>query len=78
MGLIRARENFCYIECDTPNCNRKMEHVDVKILLQVARLCGWERRGTEWICPECVKKEESFRKSGRRAKSKKKKKVIQV
>jgi hypothetical protein len=35
-------------------------------------LCGWEGRGDQWICPECVNKEKSPRRSGRPTRSKKK------
>jgi len=55
MGLIRTMGGFCYVECDTRNCNKKMEHVDEKLLRQLAGLCGWENRGTEWTCPTCAK-----------------------
>jgi len=54
-----------------------MEHIDETLLRQLAGLCGWESRGNEWICPECVKKEKSGRPSGRAIKSKKKR-VIQL
>ena len=77
MGLIRTMGGFCYVECDTRNCNKKMEHVDERLLRELAGLCGWESRGNEWICPECVKKEESSRRSGRPTKSKKKN-VVQL
>jgi hypothetical protein len=71
MGLIRTIGNFCYVECDSRNCTKKMEHVDVKLLRQMAGLCGWEGKGNQWICPECVKKAKSSRRSGRSTKSKK-------
>ena len=54
MGLIRTMGNFCYVECDAGNCTKKMEHVDERLLLQLAGLCGWETRGKEWICPNCA------------------------
>jgi hypothetical protein len=77
MGLIRTMGGFCYVECDTRNCTKKMEHIDERLLLQLAGLCGWEGRGDQWICPECVNKEKSRRRSGRPTKSKKKT-VIQL
>ncbi len=55
MGLIRTMGGFCYVECDTRNCTKKMEHVDEKLLRQLAGLCGWENRGNEWTCPNCAK-----------------------
>ena len=54
MGLIRTMGGFCYVECDTRNCTKKMEHVDEKLLRELAGLCGWEMRGNEWICQNCV------------------------
>ncbi len=57
MGVIRTLSNFCFIECDTAGCNRKMEHVDEKILKQLAKLCNWENDAEQWICPECAQKE---------------------
>jgi hypothetical protein len=77
MGLIRTMGKFCHVECDTRNCNKKMEHIDERVLQQLAGLCGWERRRKQWICPECVNKEKSQRRSGRPTKSKKKT-VIQL
>ena len=54
MGLIRTMGGFCYVECDTRNCSKKMEHVDERLLRELARLCGWKGRGNEWICPKCT------------------------
>jgi hypothetical protein len=54
MGLIRTASRFCYIECDHWNCTKKMEHIDEKLLGQLARLCGWERKDNRWICPSCA------------------------
>ena len=54
MGLIRTMGQFCYVECDTRNFNKKMEHVDETLLRQLAGLCGWENRGHQWICPNCA------------------------
>jgi hypothetical protein len=54
MGLIRTMGGFCFIECDTRNCTKKVEHVDEKLLRELAVLCGWERRGNQWICPDCA------------------------
>jgi len=72
MGLIRTMGKFCYVECDARDCSHKMEHVDERLLRQLAGLCGWESRGDRWICPECVKKEKSWRRSGRPTKFEKK------
>ena len=51
MGLIRTMGQFCNVECDTRNCNKKMEHVDERLLRQLAGLCGWENRDHQWTCP---------------------------
>ncbi len=62
MGIIRTMGKFCYVECDLPNCNRKMEHIDEKVLKELAKLCGWMNRGNQWICPECTAKTKKKRK----------------
>jgi len=56
MGLIKTISNFCYIECDMSNCNRKMEHIDEVILKQLAALCNWENQDGQWVCPDCLNK----------------------
>jgi hypothetical protein len=55
MGLIWTTSGFCYVECDTRNCNKKVEHLDEGRLRELAGLCGWENRGNEWTCPNCAK-----------------------
>ncbi len=55
MGLITTAGKYCYVQCDHLNCNRKMEHVDLKLLKDLAKLCGWEHRGDEWTCPSCAR-----------------------
>jgi hypothetical protein len=68
MGLIRAAGNLCYVECDIRNCTKKIEHIDERVLHKLAGWSGWESRGNQWICPECVKKErvlEAVRKINR-------------
>ena len=57
MGIIRTMGGYCYIECDTQNCNKKVEQNDEKALKQLAKLCNWENRGERWICPECLAKQ---------------------
>jgi len=54
MGMIRTLGNFCYVECDARDCTKKMEHVDETLLRQLAGLCGWESKGDQWICPNCL------------------------
>jgi hypothetical protein len=53
MGLITTVGNYCYVQCDGRNCNKKMEHVDLKLLKDLAHLCGWENSGDRWTCPGC-------------------------
>jgi hypothetical protein len=55
MGLIATAGKYCYVQCDRRNCTRKMEHVDVKLLQELAGLCGWENSGTQWTCPDCAR-----------------------
>lgn len=62
MGIIRTMGKFCYVECDLPNCNKKMEHIDEKILKELAKLCGWVNRGNQWTCPECSERTKKKRK----------------
>ena len=75
MGIVRTMGTFCYVQCDMRNCGKKYEHIDEKLLLQMAALCGWEKRKELWVCPECVEKEMS-RKKIRRATAPKKKTEI--
>jgi hypothetical protein len=53
MGLVTTVGNYCYVQCDRRNCNKKMEHVDLKLLKDLARLCGWERSDSQWTCTSC-------------------------
>jgi hypothetical protein len=62
MGIIRTMGKFCYVECDLPNCNKKMEHIDEKVLKELAKLCGWMNRGTQWMCPECSERTKQQQK----------------
>ena len=62
MGIIRTMGKFCYVECDLPNCNKKMEHIDEKVLKELAKLCGWMNRGNQWLCPECSERTKKPRK----------------
>lgn len=67
MGLITTMGKFCYVECDAPNCSKKMEHIDLKILRELADLCGWQNSGDRWVCPQCA---ENTSKPGRKKASK--------
>jgi hypothetical protein len=62
MGIIRTMGKFCYVECDQPNCNKKMEHIDEKVLKELAKLCGWMNRGNQWVCPGCAEETKKKRK----------------
>ena len=54
MGVVTTSGNYCYVQCDRLNCNRKMEHVDLKLLKDLAKLCGWKRNADRWACPTCA------------------------
>ncbi len=73
MALVRTIGTFCYIACDRRNCTRKIEQNDEEALLQLAKICGWERRGDRWVCSECVKKEPP--KTGKKKSSKSQRKA---
>jgi hypothetical protein len=63
MGLVTTVGNYCYVQCDRRNCNKKLEHVDLKLLKELARVCGWERSGTQWTCPTCSERAEAGKAS---------------
>ena len=66
MGIVsNAWAKFGYVKCDGPNCNKKLDVSDLKMLEQVALLSGWKNRGDRWICPICAEKDEALRKSTR-------------
>jgi len=56
MSLVTTMGKYCFIACDGPNCNKKIEHVDQKILKQLVRLCGWYPSDDEWFCSDCAAK----------------------
>jgi hypothetical protein len=56
MGLITTAGKYCYVQCDRRNCNRKMEHVDLNHLKDLAKLCGWQNDSDQWTCPDCVER----------------------
>ena len=56
MSLVTTTGKYCYIQCDRRNCNRKMEHVDLNLLKDLAKLCGWKKDANRWTCPECVER----------------------
>lgn len=68
MGLVTTVGNYCYIQCDRRNCNKKMEHVDLKLLKDLARLCGWESSGSRWTCPSCSEQPEESKPSKKKRK----------
>jgi hypothetical protein len=63
MGIIRTMGKFCYVECDQSNCNKKIEHIDEKVLKELAKLCGWMNRGNQWVCPGCAEETKKKRKT---------------
>lgn len=66
MGLVTTMGKYCFITCDGPHCSKKIEHLDTDQVKQLARLCGWERHGEQWICPACAEKLEEDTLPGRR------------
>ncbi len=56
MGLVTTTGKYCFIECDGPSCSRKIEHIDPEQLKELVKLCGWKRRGDQWVCPACAAK----------------------
>ena len=56
MGLVRTMGKFCFVQCDTPYCNKKMENNDEKMLKDLAKACGWANKGEQWTCPDCKEK----------------------
>ena len=68
MPFVTTMSHYCFLECDRPGCNRKMEHSDEKALKKLAAVCGWENKGEEWICPKCVEEIRSKKHLGRRSK----------
>lgn len=55
MAFVTTTSRYCFVECDRTGCNRKMEHSDPTALKRLASVCGWDRKGDEWLCPNCVK-----------------------
>ena len=56
MALVVTNDQFCYLECDHPECNRKIEHSDERMLLRLADWSGWKRIENQWLCKSCSKK----------------------
>lgn len=54
MALVTSGTKFCFIECDSQNCNKKIENVGEKPLRDIAELCGWKHKGNRWACPDCA------------------------
>jgi hypothetical protein len=63
MGLVTTVGNYCFVRCDRRNCNNKMEHIDLKLLKDLARLCGWKHSGSQWTCPTCSEQVEDRKPS---------------
>jgi hypothetical protein len=64
MPFVTTTSNYCFLECDRSGCNRKMEHREEKALKRLASLCGWDKKGDEWICPNCVEEIRSKKDLG--------------
>jgi hypothetical protein len=63
MGLVTTVGNYCYVQCDRRDCNNKIEHIDIKLLKDLSRLCGWKRSGSQWTCQSCSKQVEDRKPS---------------
>jgi hypothetical protein len=57
---------YCFIQCDGPDCSKKIEHIDPDLVQQLVRLCGWEKRGGQWNCPDCTARRPAKTPSRRR------------
>ena len=53
MALVLTMGNFCYVECDSRNCNRKIEHTNETHLRDLADMVGWKNIQMHWLCPKC-------------------------
>lgn len=53
MPMVKTMSNFCYLECDERNCNKKVEHTNEQDLKTLAELIGWKKNHTHWFCPKC-------------------------
>lgn len=69
MGLVTTVGQYCYVQCDQRNCNRKMEHIDQALLKDLARLCGWKHNRGRWTCPACAQQSAPKQRSRAREKS---------
>ncbi len=65
MGMIITMQRFCYIECDTRGCGKKIEKNDKETLQDFAKVCGWKKKAGLWSCPECKEKEKIKLRSGK-------------
>ena len=68
IGFVKTMGGFCYVKCDDRNCDNKIEQHDVDALKNLAKICGWERRGQRRLCPECVNKEPPKKKRSSKSK----------
>ncbi len=60
MGMVTTIQKFCYIECDLWGCGKKIEKNQEDTLTDFAKICGWQKKRKQWICPDCKKKELEF------------------
>ncbi len=72
MTVVKTMGKFCYIQCDTQNCNKKIEKNDEKTLPEFAKLCGWKSKSNQWTCPDCQEKEKAKKKAKKTPKTRKK------
>lgn len=69
MGLVKTMGKYCFIQCDRPDCTKKIEHIDPETLKQLVLLCGWEKSGDQWICPACAERLLGKTPAGKRPRS---------
>ena len=62
MGLVTTMGKLRILRCDGFGCNKKVESNIEGRVQNLALWCGWKNRDNRWMCPECVKKEETQRK----------------
>ncbi len=66
MSLITTMGKYCFIQCDAQDCTKKIEHIDPEQVQQLVKLCGWEKIGDQWNCPDCKARRPSKTLPGKR------------
>lgn len=66
MSLVTTMGKYCFIQCDGPDCTKKIEHIDPEQVKQLVRLCGWDHDGDQWMCPNCTARRPGKMPAGKR------------